>query len=222
MARTRREPVLVIGLGRFGSALAAELVRLEHEVFGVDRDMRLVQAHMDDLTHVVQADATDPEAMGQVVRGTDFTTAVVAIGGDIEASILATHVLVTDLGIPRVVAKAITAAHGRILQRVGAHTMVFPERDMGIRVAHVLSGRAIDYMELDRDFALVEVTAPTEMVGKSLGESAVRSRHDVTVVCVKPPGGAFTYATQNTVIGPDDVLLVAGSTRAVEDFGELS
>jgi trk system potassium uptake protein TrkA len=218
----KREPFLVVGLGRFGSALATELIELGHEVFGIDRDAKLVQAHMDELTHVAQADATDPEALRQLCRAGTYQTAVVAIGNDIEASILTTHVLVTDLEIPRVWAKAITSAHGRILERVGAHKMIFPERDMGIRVAHVLSGRTIDYMELEGNFALVETTPPQEIVGRTLEESALRRRHQVTVVCVKPPGGVFTYATADTVIGPDDHLLVAGDTRAVEEFATLS
>lgn len=216
-----RGTILVVGLGRFGSALAKELEELDYEVLGIDNDHKLVQAHMDDLTHVVEADATDPEALGQVLRAGMAQTAVVAIGSDLEASILATHVLVTDLGIPRVWAKAITEAHGRILQRIGAHKMIFPERDMGVRVAHSLSGRTLDYMELEGDFALVETTAPTELVGRSLEESGVRRRHQVTVVCVKPPGGVFTYATAGTVVGPDDHLLVAGETRAVEEFANL-
>jgi trk system potassium uptake protein len=218
----KRDAILVVGLGRFGSALATELIELGYEVFGIDYDAKLVQAHMDTLTHVVEADATDPEAMRRLCRNGAYQTAVVAIGSDIEASILATHVLVTDLGITRVWAKAITAAHGRILQRIGAHKMVFPERDMGVRVAHSLSGRTLDYMELEGNFALMETTAPNELVGRTLEESGVRKRHQVTVVCVKPPEGVFTYATAETVVGPEDHLLVAGETKAVEEFANLS
>jgi len=218
----KREPILVVGLGRFGSALTRELIELGHEVFGIDRDAKLVQSHMDELTHVAQADATDPEALHQLCRAGTYQTAIVAIGTDVEASILTTHVLVNDLQIPRVWAKAITAAHGRILERIGAHKVIFPERDMGVRVAHVLSGRTLDYMELEGDFALVETTPPKEMVGRTLEESGVRRRHQVTVVCVKPPDGVFTYATADTVIGPEDHLLVAGETRAVEEFATLS
>ena len=218
----KREPVLVVGLGRFGSALARELVELRHEVLGIDRDARLVQGHMDVLTHVAQADATDPDALRALVREGTYTTAVVAIGTDVESSVLATHVLVSDLAVPRVWAKAITASHGRILERVGAHRVVFPEREMGIRVAHVLTGRTLDYMELEGEFALLETTPPSDIIGKTLEQAAVRQRHGVTVVCVKPPGGVFTYATPTTVIGPEDHLLVAGETRQVEQFANLS
>ena len=149
---------LVCGLGRFGGALARELVDLGHEVLGVDADAKPVQDHAAILTHVVQADTTDPDAMQQI-GAAEFKTAIVAIGTDMEASIL-TAALLVELGISRIVAKAITTPHGKILERVGAHRVVFPERDMGVRVAHTVTGRTIDYIQLDPGFALVETTAP--------------------------------------------------------------
>ena len=130
----REEEFLVCGLGRFGGAFATELMKLGHEVLGVDADTKSVQDHAGILTHVVQADTTDPAALQELGAG-DFRTAIVAIGTDIEASILTTSAL-ADLNVSRIVAKAITQAHGKILQRVGAHRVVFPERDMGVRVAH--------------------------------------------------------------------------------------
>ena len=215
----RRDPVLVIGLGRFGKALAGELVSLGHEVLGVDTDRRIVQSAMDELTHVVQADATDAEALRQIGAG-DFSTGVIAIGTDVQASILATYALV-DVGVERIWAKAITSAHGAILERVGAHRVVFPERDMGVRVAHTLGGRTLDYLELDEKFALIETTVPDGMAGKTLEEAGVRRRHGVSVVCVKRPGGRFDYATPDTVIHADDVLVIAGERRKAEDFAAL-
>jgi trk system potassium uptake protein TrkA len=220
LARSREGEFLVIGLGRFGGALATTLVELGHEVLGVDADAKLVQDYADELTHVVQVDSTDPEAMVQIGCG-EFETAVVAIGTNVEASILTTSVLV-DLGVRRIVAKAITAAHGRILERVGAHRVVFPERDMGVRVGHTLTGRTIDYIQLDPGFALVESTAPIEIVGKTLAQAEVRRRYGITVVCVKPAGGSFTYATPETVVREGDVLVVAGETPRVEAFAELA
>lgn len=210
---------MVIGLGRFGRAMAGALVGLGHEVLGVDRSERLVQECADDLTQVVQADATDPEALRQL-GVEEFRSAVVAIGNDIEASILATHTLI-ELGVPQVWAKAITASHGAILERVGAHRVVFPERDMGVRVAHTMVGRTIDYLEIDQDFVLLETTAPKEIVGKSLRQAEVRSRHGVTVVCVKGHDGHFTYATPDTVLERGDLLVIAGARRPAERFSEL-
>jgi trk system potassium uptake protein TrkA len=212
-------PVLVIGLGRFGTALAETLSDHGHEVLGVDLDPELVQRAVDRLTHVVQADATNLEAMRQL-GASDFKHAVVAIGDQIEASILSTAVLV-DLGVPDIWAKAITAAHGKILQRVGAHHVVLPEHHMGERVAHLVSGRMLDYIQLDEGFTLVETKPPTQLVGSTLGEAQVRTRFGITVVCIKPEGRAFTYATADTKVGPEDILVVAGETRHAEAFAEL-
>jgi trk system potassium uptake protein len=210
---------IVIGLGRFGGGLATTLVGMGHEVLGVDADPKLVQQFSGTLTHVVEADSTDEEAMRQLGAG-EFESAVVAIGTDIEASILTTSVL-ADLGVSRIVAKAVTEPHGRILERVGAHRVVFPERDMGIRVGHSLAGSILDYFELDPGFALVETRAPKELVGKTLGEAEVRRRYGITVVCIKPEGGSFTYATPETVVNEGDILVVAAEKRRAEAFGEL-
>jgi trk system potassium uptake protein len=211
--------VLVLGLGRFGSALAETLIDLGHEVLGVDADPRIVQDLTDRLTHVVEADSTDSEAMQQLGAG-EFGRAVVGIGTDLEASILTTSVLV-DLKVPDIWAKAITVPHGRILERVGAHHVVFPEHDMGRRVAHLVTGRMIEFVQLDEGFALVELRPPRQIVGRSLGDAQVRKRYGITVVCIKPKGGAFTYATQDTVPGPGDILVVAGETDRVKGFAEL-
>ena len=220
MARTVPDDgVLVIGLGRFGSALAETLMELGHDVLGVDADPKIVQDHADDLTHVLEADTTDIEVLRQVGAG-EFGRAVVAIGTDLEASILTTSVLV-ELGVPDIWAKAITVPHGRILERVGAHHVVYPEHDMGRRVAHLLTGRMIEFVQLDEGFALVELRPPRQIVGRSLADSQVRSRHGITVVSIKPEGGSFTYATPDTVPGPDDIIVVAGEKPRVEGFANL-
>jgi len=211
--------VLVIGLGRFGGALAETLIELGHDVLGVDADPRIVQDLADDLTHVVEADATDIEVMRQLGAG-EFGRAVVGIGTDLEASILTTSVL-NDLQVPDIWAKAITVPHGRILERVGAHHVVFPEHDMGRRVAHLVTGRMIEFLQLDEGFALVELRPPKQIVGRTLSEAQVRKRHGITVVCIKPKGGSFTYATPETVPGPSDILVVAGETDRVKAFANL-
>jgi trk system potassium uptake protein TrkA len=208
--------VLVVGLGRFGSALAEDLERLGHEVLAVDSRGELVQEWSDRLTHVVQADATSEAAMRQL--GADqFDRAVVAIGTGIEASLLSTGVLI-DIGIPEVWAKAITAPHGRILERIGANHVVYPERDTGKRVAHLISGRLIDYIEFDDGFAIVKMRAPREAHGRTLADAALRSRHGVTVVGVKRPGEDFTYARPETRVEDGDLLIVSGPTDTVEKF----
>ena len=219
MAKGRHHgEVLVVGLGRFGGSLAEALVELGHEVLGVDADPKLVQSFAERLTHVVEADATDIDALRQI-GAADFQRAVVGIGTDIEASILATSHL-SDLGVGRIWAKAITVAHGRILRRVGAHEVVFPEHDMGRRVAHLVTGRMLEFVQLDEGFALVETFPPKDLVGRSLTDAQVRKRYGVTIVCIKPDGGRFTYATADTIPGPKDVLVVAGEPHAVEAFAE--
>lgn len=214
--RKRRETVLVVGLGRFGSAVALELEALDHEVLVIDPSERLVQQYASQVTHAVQGDATDPATL--LSLGVDeLRHAVVAIGDDMEASILATAAI-ADLGVENVWAKAATAAHASILERVGADHVVFAERDMGQRVAHRVTGQIIDFIQIDEDFALAETGPPRSETGKTLNEAQLRQRYGITVVSIKPAGGNFTYATPETVLDEDAVLLVAGTNAAVERF----
>lgn len=209
----------MLGLGRFGGAVGAELVRLGFEVLGIDSEMQTIQSLADKLTHVAQADATNEEALAQLGVG-EFHHAVVGIGSDIEASVLTTAALV-DMGVSNIWSKAVTTSHGRILERVGAHHVIFPEHDMGHRVAHLVGGRMIDWFQLDEDFAMVETVVPAPLVGTSLGESGVRSKHGVTVVCIKPAGEGFTYATPDTVLEKGAVIVVAGPSAKAEEFARL-
>ena len=212
--------VLVIGLGRFGAALAETLVELGTEVLAVDTDPDRVQEYADRLTHVRQADSTSAAVLRQL-GAAEFPVAVVAIGNDIESSILTTAALV-DVGVPSIWAKAIREDHGRILERVGATNVVYPERQMGIRTAHAVSGRVIDYFELDPGFVLAEVRAPRRLIGKTLAEADIRNRHGVTIVCIKPSGAGFTYATPDTRLAGGDILVVAGDVPQTEAFAALS
>ncbi len=217
MARKAQEDaVLVVGLGRFGSALAEVLERGGHEVLAVDGDPALVQEWSGRLTHVVQADATSEAAMRQV-GAQEFSTAVVAIGTHIEASLLSASVLV-DLRVRDVWAKAITAAHGKILERIGVQHVVYPERDAGQRAAHLITGALIDFIEFDDGFAIVKMRAPVEMHDRTLAQAGLRSRYGVTIVGVKRPGQDFTYAQADTVVCAGDLLIVSGKTERVERF----
>lgn len=210
---------MVIGLGRFGGAVAAELCRLGFEVLGIDTEGSRMPHYSELITHVVQADATNERVLRQL-GVEDFRHAVVAIGSEMEASILTTGALV-DMGVPNIWAKAVTRSHGRILERIGAHHVVFPEHDMGHRVAHLVGGRMIDWFELDRDFAMVETVVPNEIVGRSLRELDLRTNHGVTVVCVKPVGEPFTHATPDMVLQSGAVMVVAGPSKQAEAFSHL-
>ncbi|MGE9280289.1 potassium channel family protein [Streptomyces rochei] len=210
---------VVIGLGRFGRALALELADEETEVLGIDENAEVVQALSGSLTHAVRADSTKEDALRQLGVH-EFDRAVVAIGTDLEASILTASLLIS-FGIENVWAKAISEAHGRILTQLGVHHVVYPEHDMGQRVAHLVRGRMLDYIEFEDDFAMVKTNPPADIVGIPLSNSAVRSRYGVTVVAIKRPGEGFTYATAETVVEADDTIIVAGRTRATERFSEL-
>lgn len=118
-------------------------------------------------------------------------------------------------------AKAISEAHGRILEQLGVHHVVYPEHDMGQRVAHLVRGRMLDYIEFEEDFAMVKTNPPADITGVPLSRSSVRTRHSVTVVAIKRPGEGFTYATADAVVHPEDTIIVAGHTRATEHFSEL-
>ena len=210
------DSVVVIGLGRFGGQVADSLVRLGHEVLGIDADIKLVEEWSSVLTHVVQADATDEEALRQLGVA-EFDRAVVGIGTAIEASVLSVLAL-TELGVHEIWAKAISAKHGKILTKVGAHHVVYPESAMGDRVAHLITTRMLDYIEFDDGFAIAKVRAPAEAVGKSLAEAALRTRYGVTVVGVKRAGEDFTYALPDTVVPRKSLLIVAGPTDQIQRF----
>lgn len=219
MSAERREPVIVIGLGRFGSAVACTLERMGHEVLGVDTDPDTVRAHKEELTQVVEADATDIETL-RSLRAAEFETGVVAIGSAIEASLLTVLALV-DLGLPNIWAKANTERHGRILERTGAHHVVFPEQKMGERVAHLVNERLLDFIGFGDDFAIARLKAPEPIVGLPLVTSQCRKKHDVTVVGVKRAGEDFIHAVPDTIIFPDDELVVSGRIEKIERFSAI-
>ena len=208
--------VVVVGLGRFGGQVAASLVNLGHEVLGIDADPHIVQDWSDRLTQVVEADSTDTEAMRQL-GVQDFARAVVGIGTNLEASVL-TVLTLAEIGVPEIWAKAISVKHGKILSSVGARHVIYPEAEMGERVAHLITGQMLDYIEFDDGFAIAKVRAPKEAHGRTLADIGLRSKWGVTVVGTKLPGEDFTYARPETVVPHGCILIVAGDTGKVERF----
>jgi len=211
--------VLVIGLGRFGAATAGQLDRLGRDVLVVDTSDALVQKWSERVTHAVQADARNIDALRQI-GAEDFSIAVCATGSSVEASVLIVANLV-DLNIPQIWAKAISTSHGKILERIGANHVIYPEAEAGERVAHLVSGRMLDFIEFDDDFALVKMYPPKPIRGLNLVDSGVRSKHRVTVVGVKSPGKPFTYATAETVVSNHDLIIVSGTEGDIEKFAAL-
>ncbi len=210
------DSVVVIGMGRFGKSVATSLAQLGHEVLGIDESAELVQEMSGALTHVVQANSTSVETLRQL-NVASFAHAVVAIGSDLEASIL-TVLALSELGVPDIWAKAVNERHGRILERTGAHHVVQPEARMGERVAHLVSSKLMEYMEFDDDFAIAQAHAPQDAVDKTLADSDLRQRYNVTVVGLKRAGEDFTYGRPETMVRQGDIVIIAGKIRDVEAF----
>jgi trk system potassium uptake protein TrkA len=208
--------IAVIGLGRFGGAVAESLLRLGHDVLGIDESAELVQQWADRLTHVVQADATNGDTL-RSLGVHEFRHAIVGIGTDIEASVL-TVLALDDLGVPDIWAKALGTKHGRILERTGAHHVIYPEASMGERVAHLVTGKMIDFIELEDGYAIVKTRVPRSAVGQTLAQCGWRSEHGITVVGVKRLRGGFEAGLPETTIHEGDLLIVAGATEQVEAF----
>jgi trk system potassium uptake protein TrkA len=213
---TPNDTVVVIGLGRFGSAVAQSLVAMGHDVLAMDTDADVVQSLSSVLPHVVQADSTDLMALQQLSVG-EFAHAVVSIGANLEASVL-TVLNLAQLGMKDIWAKANSPQHGRIAERVGAHHVVYPEADMGERVAHLVTGKMMDFIEFDDGFAIAKTRAPMETHNKTLAASGVRTKSDITVVGIKRRHQDFIHATPETEIKPGDHLIIAGKTAQIEKF----
>ena len=213
------DSVVVIGLGRFGRSLALELMQSDTEVLGVDADEQIVQDLSSQLTHCVRADSTNEAALRQLGVH-EFDRAVVAIGTHIEASLL-TASLLKSMGVQNIWAKAISEPHGRILDQLGISHVVYPEHDMGRRVAHLVKGRMLDYIQFEADYAMVKTEPPAALLGIPLSTSGVRRQHGITVVGVKKPGQPFAHATGDTVLTRGDTIIVSGQPRDVERYSEL-
>ena len=210
--------VAVIGLGRFGSALATELVNSGHQVLGIDSDDRIVQHLAPTLTHVVSADTTDEENLRELGIA-EMDSAVVAIGADLEASIL-TASLLLQIGVKQVWAKANSASHGRILTQIGVHHVIFPEYEMGRRVAHQVSGESLDYVHIDEDFVMVKTYVPVVFEDQPLSEAKIRASYGVTVVAVND-GSGYKPAFPDTLLRKGNTIVIAGPKGPLDQFCQL-
>ena len=214
---------LVIGLGRFGAAVAQELSALGQEVLALDIDAENVQHIADQVTQAIQGDAQD-EAVLRSVGARNFDCCVVAVGADMEASILIT-VMLKEMGAKYIVAKAMTPIHARVLERVGADRVVLPEIDMGQRLAQRLARtNVVDYIGVSDEFSIVEIHPPRSWVGNSLGKLGVRAKHQINVLAIRHgEGGQVDVTPQpDKVIGPDDLLFVIGTNEQVNSVVELN
>lgn len=209
----------VIGLGRFGSSVARCLSQMGHEVLGIDQDEDKIQEMANILTHAVQADATD-EATLKSLGIRNFDCVIVSIGQDIQASILVT-LLVKELGVKYVVAKALNDLHGKVLSRIGADRVVYPERDMGVRVAqNLVAANVLDYIELAPHVTICELVAPERLVGKTLRQLNLRSRYGVNIMAIKRDDKVNITPLADDTVRAGDILVLLGDTSNLQRLQE--
>jgi trk system potassium uptake protein TrkA len=211
---------VIIGSGRFGTAIARELVLSGSEVMLIDRNEEIVQTMSDVVTYAIQADATDENTLKSLgIR--NFETAIVAIGEDIQSSILVTIIL-KELGVKNIIAKAINDLHAKVLKRVGADEVVFPERDMGTKIAHkLISPNIFDYIELSKEFSIVELPAPSSWVNRTLIEINPRKNNGVNIIAFRNAKNnkIDLKFTADTLVKQDDYFYVIGTN---DDIVRLS
>ena len=211
--------VAVIGLGRFGSSVARTLAESGCEVLAVDADEARVKAVADEVTDAVRANALEEEAL-RALGLRNFEVVVVAIGHEVEASILVT-VLLKEMGISKIVAKAQDELHGRVLQKVGADMVVFPERDMGVRLAHTLISRnVIDEIQLSTDYSLLEMVVPHRFLGRSLKELELRQRFGLTILAIRREDRIIVSPDAKQTLDEGDILVALGQPDKLEGLNE--
>lgn len=210
----------VIGLGRFGASVATTLHQLGFEVLAIDSNEERVQKFSEQVTHVVQADTTDENTI-KALGIRNFDVVVVAIGEDIQANVLTT-LLLKDLGVKHIVAKAKSVLHGKMLEKLGADRVVYPERDMGQRVAHnLISSNVLDYIELSPDLSLVEVNAPKTLIGKTLANANLRMEYGINVVAMKRGKEIIVPPLPTEIMTEIDILVIVGNTAGIQRLEEL-
>lgn len=216
----RHGAVAVIGLGRFGGSLARELVKHGVEVIGIDISEEVVSEHAEVLTYVSRGDATDETVLRQIgIEEVDRV--VIAVGSDLEASILITS-RILKLGNQHIWAKAITEPHAEILHQLGVKNVVSPENDMGRRLARLIKGHISDFLPIDEDFVLARTTPPVRVADVPLASLGLRTEYGVTIVAFKRDGGgSWDIADRDVTLYANDEILIAGTPRNVETFSEL-
>ncbi|QDR80887.1 potassium channel family protein [Sporomusa termitida] len=218
--KKKNKQFAVIGLGRFGTSVATTLYTLGYEVLAIDADEDRIQKFSEEVTHVVQADTTDENSL-KALGIRNFDVVVVAIGEDVQANVLTT-LLLKDLGVKHIVAKARNELHGKMLSKIGADRVVYPERDMGQRVAHnLVSTNVLEYIELSPDLSIVEITAPKTLIGQSLAQANLRAKYEVNVVAIKRGAELIVPPQPDENIKPGDIIIFVGQTKGIQKLEEM-
>ena len=208
---------VVIGLGRFGASVAKTLFGLGNDVLAIDMNEDVVQEIADSVTHAVQMDATDENAL-RTLGVRNFDVAVVSIGANIQASIMAT-LLVKELGVKYIIAKGNSDLHAKVLKKIGADRIILPEKDMGVRVAHnLVSSSILDYIELSPDYSIIEIETPKDWHGKSLTELQLRSKYGINVMAIKKHNEINISPIAEDKVDPEDIIVAIGSA---DDLSKL-
>jgi trk system potassium uptake protein TrkA len=214
----QKKQFAIIGMGRFGSSVAKTLYNLNYEVLAIDNDEDRTQEVINMATHAVQADSTDEEALRSLGLR-NFDVVVVAIGQDIQASILTTLIL-KDMGVKMLVAKAQNELHGKVLAKIGADKVIYPERDMGHRVAHnLISPNILDHIEISEDYSIVDLQVGPSLIGKNLRQLDIRNKFQCNVMGIKSAEGKMNIAPNaEDLIKADDILVVVGKNVDLQKF----
>lgn len=207
----------VIGLGRFGSILARELMQQGHEVLGIDSDESRVSEITDELTYAVATDPTDEVVLKQLGLR-NFDCAIVAIGTDIQLSIL-TAILLKDLGVKTVVVRALSDLHGKVLEKIGVDRIIYPERDMAVRVAHQLTApNLLDFIELSKDYTIAELSVPKQVAGRALKNLDTRNKYSCSIIAIHKQEELVIAPTADHVLEENDVIVLIGRIAQIEQF----
>lgn len=202
----------IIGCGRFGTSIARTLFDIGNEVLAVDKNPERIKDISEHVTYAVEADVMDESVLMELGLS-NFDVVIVSIGSDLEASIMAT-LIAKEIGVKKVVAKAQSEFHGKLLAKIGADKVVFPERDMGVRVAHNLTTKNIlDYIELSPDFAIIEITALKSWCNKSLVDLRLRNKYGVNVIAIKDKEEINVSPSSNHIIKEGNVLVIIGASE---------
>lgn len=217
MKDTERKQFLVAGLGLFGISVATSLQEMGYDVLCIDYDEKVVQNLSSSFPYVVCGDAADANTLRSLVVD-DIDVAIVGIG-NLERSMMCT-MLLKEAGVPVVVAKAVNDLHGAMLQKLGADKVIYPEKDMGQRVAHnLISGGIMDYIELSHEVSVMNLHLPEHLIGKNLIEADLRRRYNVNVVAIKRKGTTIVNPEAVEVFQPDDEIIIIGAHTGVKRMG---
>jgi trk system potassium uptake protein TrkA len=215
-----KKQYVVIGLGRFGSSVAKTLYALGNDVLAIDSDETLIQDISDSVTHAVQLDATDESALRSLgIR--NFDVAVVTIGEHIQSSVMVT-LLVKELGVKYIIAKAHNELHAKVLYKIGADRVVLPEKDMGVRVAHnLVSTSILDYIELSPDYSIVEIVSSKEWHGKNLRELNMRAKYGINVMAIKRESEVNIAPGATDIIEAGDIIVAIGGAQELSKLENM-